>query len=701
MMHSLPNSPIRLSDESRLSAFSRAAVGNGWSLLSLITAAFRNDSVPEVMAIIHDDQRAAEFCNILGIDPRDIDLSAESRTTRLRGADVRWNGLEIELGALRRFQIAICPLCLRDDKVPYLRTRWEHTFSETCARHQCALIDTCPNCQEPLDAVRITNLSLCKCGEDLRMVIPVPCAIRDAQFLEHCIRERDSSLLAAGVTLKSALNLLLQGRGQQLKRHELSNLSAAVLENPVEFAKLLPGSGAEPLSIRILLADQPLNNAFLKLMELSIEHGHGIIHGQWQHVLQGGVSKQCAERILGLKRQRVLKLIQSGLLECTPDNGLSSRELVALKSINELLVSLSRTESDEPLPTKGWRRVKRNHIWDHVSRISTGNACSLGYKPSVGLCSLQLSAPKPASREIPQTHLTIPILAQRAGVHSETIRILCSVGFLATTPTRLGQPILITIEAAEAFLERYSFAGPFAQKIGLKVRRIAERIWNQGISPVSGPAVDGGIAYLFERGDLENLDLAALVRGSGRTDSSRQFDNRGGQFSPPDHGISLAHASAKLRLTVQKTKHLMRKGTLEKIPTRTRVRYVTRSSVDELLKHLQDPALVALYIAAAELNESERSFRRRWIGAEVAREIIIAEQRFVSASDLEKIRAIKAEYDVASEVGAAAGLQRTHFVNRSRVESSGVKLLTIGKGAHRLNLIPKEMTTAELAHTFG
>lgn len=700
MMHSLPNSPIRLPDESRLSAFSRAAMGNGWNLLSLATAVFRNYSVPEIIAIVHDDQRAADFCNVLGIDPRDIDLEAECRITRLRGAGVRWNGLEVDLGALRRARTAICPLCLRDDNVPYLRTRWEHSFPETCAIHQCTLIDTCPSCHEPLDSVRAANFNRCKCGEDLRNAIPVPCETRDTQLLERCIRERDSSLLEAGLSLKYALKLLYQGQGQQLKSHELSNLSAAVLDNPVEFAKLLPGHGAESLSIRILLADQPLNSAVLKRMELSTEHSHGIILGQWQHVLQGGVSKQCAERILGLKRQRVLKLIQSGFLECIPDDGSASRELVTLRSINELLVSLSRTESDEPPLRKDWRRVNRHRIWDHVPRISTGDASSLGYVLSVGLGSLQVSAPRPAPREILQTHLTVPMLAQLAGVHSETVRVLCSVGFLATTKTRPGQPILIAKETAEAFLARYSFAGPFAQRLGFNVRRIAERIWDQGVVPVSGPAVDGGICYLFERRDLENLDLIALGRDSSSTYSTRQFDNRDNQ-STPDHGVSLADAAAKLAFTVQKAKHLMRDGTLEKIPTRTRARYVTRISVDELLKRLQDPTLVAFNVAAVELNESERSFRRRWIGAEVAREIIIAEQRFVSRSDLEKIRAIKADYDVASEVGAAAGLQRTHFVNRSRVESSGVKLLTIGKGAHRLNLIPKEMATAELAHTFG
>ena len=50
---------------------------------------------------------------------------------------------------IRQHAQRICPLCLKEDKQPYLRKKWRLFFSTACVRHKCFLIDKCPSCGEP------------------------------------------------------------------------------------------------------------------------------------------------------------------------------------------------------------------------------------------------------------------------------------------------------------------------------------------------------------------------------------------------------------------------------------------------------------------------------------------------------------------------------------------------------------------------
>ena len=50
---------------------------------------------------------------------------------------------------IRQHAQRICPLCLKEDKQPYLRKKWRLFFSTACIKHKCFLIDKCPSCGEP------------------------------------------------------------------------------------------------------------------------------------------------------------------------------------------------------------------------------------------------------------------------------------------------------------------------------------------------------------------------------------------------------------------------------------------------------------------------------------------------------------------------------------------------------------------------
>lgn len=43
-----------------------------------------------------------------------------------------------------------CPICLREDKMPYFRRRWRLSFSVVCPNHGIRLRDACPTCKSPV-----------------------------------------------------------------------------------------------------------------------------------------------------------------------------------------------------------------------------------------------------------------------------------------------------------------------------------------------------------------------------------------------------------------------------------------------------------------------------------------------------------------------------------------------------------------------
>ncbi|MBF0185825.1 MAG: TniQ family protein [Magnetococcales bacterium] len=58
----------------------------------------------------------------------------------------------------------ICPACLAEDEMPYLRLEWRLGFMTACERHCVSLVDRCPNCAEPLYILHAQrNLSGVRC----------------------------------------------------------------------------------------------------------------------------------------------------------------------------------------------------------------------------------------------------------------------------------------------------------------------------------------------------------------------------------------------------------------------------------------------------------------------------------------------------------------------------------------------------------
>ena len=76
----------------------------------------------------------------------------------------------------KSFGQQVCPRCLQEDAVPYLRQHWRFSFVTTCKTHGILLIDRCPSCAAPIQPlytpVSAGAMYTCwKCGHDFREVV--------------------------------------------------------------------------------------------------------------------------------------------------------------------------------------------------------------------------------------------------------------------------------------------------------------------------------------------------------------------------------------------------------------------------------------------------------------------------------------------------------------------------------------------------
>ena len=72
-----------------------------------------------------------------------------------------------------------CPVCLREDKIPYFRKKWRVIFYNICHKHDCRLYEHCPTCKTKLDISKMHDNKLpytyCHhCGFELKKSRKLP-----------------------------------------------------------------------------------------------------------------------------------------------------------------------------------------------------------------------------------------------------------------------------------------------------------------------------------------------------------------------------------------------------------------------------------------------------------------------------------------------------------------------------------------------
>ena len=76
-------------------------------------------------------------------------------------------------------KMKFCPVCLREDKVPYFRKSWRIAFYNICHKHKCHMYEECPECKSKIDISsmhenKLTYEFCYKCGFELKKARRLP-----------------------------------------------------------------------------------------------------------------------------------------------------------------------------------------------------------------------------------------------------------------------------------------------------------------------------------------------------------------------------------------------------------------------------------------------------------------------------------------------------------------------------------------------
>lgn len=114
---------------------------------------------------------------VLGGEPEDVvsqlGISVASQFTGI-GFKPNVGAKRDKLFSLGRSQgFKVCPICMAEDKLPYVRADWDGPISHACKRHEVALISHCQECGKHLTYLQSSHLR-CECGAEYTKQTPPP-----------------------------------------------------------------------------------------------------------------------------------------------------------------------------------------------------------------------------------------------------------------------------------------------------------------------------------------------------------------------------------------------------------------------------------------------------------------------------------------------------------------------------------------------
>ena len=172
-----PWRPSLLPDETFSSWFARLAAGNGLypaELYRLVKPG--GHPRPRDLDRYVEPDLQVTLAERTGVEPETLRHAAFTRWAGVVFDEddgrnkLPWLPLAGTEDSKRSFGQQVCPACLREDRVPYLRLSWRLGFLTACPHHHRLLIDRCPDCGEPVQILRTMPgkaIRCWKCGGDL------------------------------------------------------------------------------------------------------------------------------------------------------------------------------------------------------------------------------------------------------------------------------------------------------------------------------------------------------------------------------------------------------------------------------------------------------------------------------------------------------------------------------------------------------
>lgn len=252
-----------------------------------------------------------------------------------------------------------------------------------------------------------------------------------------------------------------------------------------------------------------------------------------QELEQSLYLKQAAAR-LNVSCHWVRELIKCNLLRPHEGIGIDGRSgqtfnsediKCLLDSVRRQLIRGARVAASDNISfLKALRKLRRVNvdIGQFIQIILDGAIRPLGLNSKPGLASLVFSKSriKGYITELERIRLgetlSVPEVAQRLGIGVTNTRFLISKDIIQISRQAVKghYDLRISESALDLFNSNYVLPAKLAPQFNTTSSRLTNLLIANGISPISGPKVDGGTQYVFLKKELGQIDLKAIWRAS-------------------------------------------------------------------------------------------------------------------------------------------------------------------------------------------
>lgn len=236
-----------------------------------------------------------------------------------------------------------------------------------------------------------------------------------------------------------------------------------------------------------------------------------------------------------------------------------------------------------------------------------------------------------------------------------------------------GRKKFILNDDFEAFNRQFVFIKEIASKYDVNPTNLADKLIDEGIQPISGPKIDKNLVYIFNRDDIDNVDIEVIISKpnykarSGRIAKS-EYKNSYLQLIDDLALLTTSEVAARLDISSQKLGKLLKIGELDlhvdgRLPDYKK--YIKTSNLISYTQRYQDnPNLIKFEDAAEFLDESVSSFHNTWI--KFKRIEVIHDglgNKYVDRLNLHKLKLFKKEAISIHEASELKGIDRSYFSN--------------------------------------
>jgi AraC-like DNA-binding protein len=591
----------------------RTAYANGFGSVSAMARAFgAKESLQPFAWQMKHSKLVGQLASHVHLNGQQFQASFYTQLGRTSESPVEVMGLAVPSANIRADAFSICPDCIKAGSHSSIL---DLSWLQTCPEHDCKLESACPQCLRTIRWTQIAGVH-CQCGFDLRNTPKTNWHSQSSHRLLKIFRTKDQAALGRFIFALKALRYTKHSDQTQ----EILETAARVADCDTEiFERLLETSKLlyPCLTLRPLLAPwMASEDAWIK--------------SQVQHLLH---SKSDMAEAKGTCKCSALQLYQDEMIH-------------ALKiSPTKLRSFLTRD------------LVQREKGEDTRWKYSAKKLCMLLEPPTGLLLPIEQPSISETSTQDCSTYLTIEETAIRLGVYPQAIRSAYSRGFMQTgvRKGRHGRRWLQKA-AVDHFSENFVFIGQLATDLGLPRTTLSAKLLHLGVTPISGPDLDGGLITVYRREDI-NSRIQTSLQNVAHYKSNAGRKPIGSATFTGEESTSSTDTARALGVVLHDLKHLEQQGFITRAKNLKTGRHFTSSSVANAKAQLEN--MISLKRFSAQLGMTPQTFSRRFIQSDFLKCLRIGSKTLVSLEQIRRVqehRALFISYCEADEIlGASIG----------------------------------------------